>query len=81
MSRQWPVAPFRAERPAPPSTGAEPPGAYRSLAVFTEPGTGSMVGAMAHTPLTFSPYNRTANRQTDSHISNGTDLGHDTVGS
>jgi lysophospholipase L1-like esterase len=53
--RQWPVAPFRAELFRATLTGAEPPGHYRWLAVFTEPGTGSMVGAMAQAPFTFSP--------------------------
>jgi lysophospholipase L1-like esterase len=52
---QWPVAPFRAELFHYTFTGSEPPGDYRWLAVFTEAGTGTMVGAMAQAPFTFSP--------------------------
>jgi lysophospholipase L1-like esterase len=53
--RQWPVAPFRAQLFHYTFAGSELPGHYRWLAVFTEPGTGAMVGAMAQAPWTFSP--------------------------
>jgi lysophospholipase L1-like esterase len=52
---QWPVSPFRAELFHYTFTGSEPPGHYRWLAVFTEPGTGTMVGVIAQAPWTFSP--------------------------
>jgi hypothetical protein len=52
---QWPVIPFRAELFHYTFTGSEPPGNYRWLAVFTEPGTGTMVGVIAQAPLAFSP--------------------------
>jgi lysophospholipase L1-like esterase len=53
--RQWPLAPFRAELFRATFTGAEPPGGYVWLAVFTEAATGAIVGAVAQAPFTFSP--------------------------
>jgi lysophospholipase L1-like esterase len=52
---QWPVVPWRTELFHYTFIGSEPPGDYRWLAVFTEPGTGTMVGAMAQAPFTFNP--------------------------
>jgi lysophospholipase L1-like esterase len=53
--RQWPVVPFRAELFRYTFMGAETPGNYRWLAVFTEPGTGAMVGTIAQTLFTVMP--------------------------
>jgi hypothetical protein len=36
-------------------TGGEPVGAYRWLAVFTEPGTGTIIEPVARVPFAFSP--------------------------
>jgi hypothetical protein len=51
----WTVTPWRAEVFRYTFTGTEPPGSYRWLAAFTEPGTGMIVGAIAQAPLTFNP--------------------------
>jgi lysophospholipase L1-like esterase len=52
---QWPVVPSRAELFHYTFTGSEPPGDYRWLAAFTEPGTGAIVGTVAQAPFTFNP--------------------------
>jgi hypothetical protein len=53
--RQWSVVPFRAELFHYTFTGSEPPGNYQWLAICTEPGTGTILGATAQAPFTFSP--------------------------
>jgi hypothetical protein len=52
---QWPVAPARAEVFRYTFTGAEPPGNYRWLAAFVDPGTGMIIGDIAQAPFTFIP--------------------------
>jgi len=51
----WPAVPARAELFRYTFTGPEPPGSYRWLAAFTEPGTGAIVGTIAQAPFTFNP--------------------------
>ncbi|MGH8071575.1 MAG: GDSL-type esterase/lipase family protein [Candidatus Entotheonellia bacterium] len=51
----WAVAPFRGEVFRDTFSGGELPGNYVWLAVFTEPGTGTIVGTIAQAPFTFSP--------------------------
>jgi lysophospholipase L1-like esterase len=51
----WTVAPFRGEVFRYTFAGAEPPGGYRWLAAFTEPGTWMIVGGIAQAPFTFHP--------------------------
>jgi hypothetical protein len=51
---QWSVVPFRAEVFHHTVTGAETPGPYQWLAAFTEPGTGTIIGATAQAPFTIS---------------------------
>jgi lysophospholipase L1-like esterase len=53
--RQWPVVPFRTELVRFTLTGVEPPGNYHWLAIFTEPGTGAIVGTLAQAPFTVTP--------------------------
>jgi hypothetical protein len=53
--RQWPGVPFRAEVFRYTLTGAELLGPYQWLAVFTEPGTGTIIGTTAQAPFTVSP--------------------------
>jgi hypothetical protein len=51
----WTVASFLGEPFRYMFTGGEPVGDYRWLAVFTEPGTGTIIEPVAQVPFAFSP--------------------------
>jgi len=51
----WTVAPFMGEPFRYAFSGGEPVGDYRWLAVFTEPGTGTIIEPVAQVPFAFSP--------------------------
>jgi hypothetical protein len=51
----WTVAPFMGEPFRYAFSGGEPVGDYRWLAVFAEPGTGTIIEPVAQVPFAFSP--------------------------
>jgi hypothetical protein len=51
----WDIRPFTGELVRTTFSGMEPVGRYRWLAVFTEPGTQTLIDTIAQAPFLFSP--------------------------